>query len=217
MTISLSRSRPASRAFTLTEMMVAVGIFSIMLLTLSVSMWFFARNFKSTLSQNRLQEQARYLMLRLSNLSSVSTGISIIDKNGGTLNCLRIVYTYTDNDGNQTDKTADFSFEEAKNADGDSLGYSAIYEYPEPVSDPNRRMERLLYVTKVGATNIWRENPDSSRLLFEVLARAGDRTNPPDRTHPTTDEDVAKAIADDALTGPGYQSFVLQCSLAPSS
>jgi prepilin-type N-terminal cleavage/methylation domain-containing protein len=190
---TLSVGLSARRGLTLVETLISVTIFALASGIVFSGMVFMARQQAATVSQQRIENNARRLMTALAVETADATGMSvevatpqnrqrlIINKPGR-----QVAYQYTNGDGNDN-TIADNRISRAEAATGVALpAFTPVLDWVSPIG--TNRVFAL--DTQTSAT----------RPLVNVLMRVGDRS---------TDRASTQRRADDALTGPGYQSFLI--------
>lgn len=188
-----------TRGFSLVEVIIAVFILVLLSLITVTGMMFHARMAQSNLAKMRMAEGARRFIegAQIAILDSTNVRVDTGPAGANTVltlespdpaNASNVVvkqYAYLDGDGNPA-----------------TIGDNRIVE--RNVDTPMATAGKVLveYCSPVNATtSIFSKNPDSPRPLYEVKLRVGDRTNPANN-------------ADNAFTGKGYQSFLIDAGLA---
>ena len=194
----LPRNNSLRRGFTLIEAIVSVALLVVLSGITVYGMIFHARTAKSNLVRERIAEQSRKF-IDFAQIAALDATIIRIDSGpAGAGTVLTIGKPDPDNVGSVIYKQYAYL-----DTDGNPATINDNRIVERDTNTPNATTGKLLveYCYPVTGTRIFTQDAKSLRPLFNINLRVGDRTFPANN-------------ADNAFTGPGYQAFQIQTSIA---
>lgn len=183
----LRQTRHALCAFTIVEMVISLTLLTFLSAVVIGGMAQYARQQKISNNQQRIEESARRIAQRLYMEASNSDALEVRE-NG---NVLRLGYAYVPD--------VEYAFVDLDN-NPETIADNSFIRRRTLGSNANGEVLATAVSPVTTGTPIFRLAAGAARELAQLNMRIGDRRFPP---HPE----------DDAITGPGFQSFVLRASV----
>jgi prepilin-type N-terminal cleavage/methylation domain-containing protein len=187
-----------SRGFSLVEVMISVALLALLSLITVTGMMFHARMAQSNLAKQKMAEGARRFV-EMAQIAVMDATIVKIETGPSGANTVLTIgrpdpanvgsviykqYAYIDADGNPA-----------------TIGDNRIIERDanEPMSTSGKML--LEYCSLNGSSAVFSQVAAAALPLYQINLRVGDRTYPGN-------------VADNAFTGRGYQSYLINAQLA---
>ncbi|MCC5877057.1 MAG: prepilin-type N-terminal cleavage/methylation domain-containing protein [Candidatus Sumerlaeia bacterium] len=178
------------RGVTLVEIMISVGIFTILTIMVITAMILYARSLQALHAQSKLQNNLTMLLQKLNFEMDEVVRISL-NQDGDRLRFvypqgnLRKELVYQDDDNNPA-----------------TIGDNRLVLVEFLDGNQVRSTTLISGISPVGEDPVFNQISQPGRDVWELYFRAGDRDNPP-------------SPENERVTGPGYQSHIARFALTP--
>lgn len=184
---AVSQPHSRRRAFTIVELVISLTLLSFISAIVIGGMAQYARQQKVSNSQQRIEESARRIAQRLYMEASNCDAVEVAESG----NVLRLGYAFVPN--------VEYAFVDT-DSNPETIGDNTFIRRTTLGSNANGEVLATAVTPVTTGTPVFALAAGANRELAQMNMRIGDRRFPPDPE-------------DDAITGPGFQSFVLRASV----
>lgn len=180
------------------EVLIALALMSVLTTMVVAGTIAHARSARANMSQLQVNESSRRFLQQLYADASDSVGPDVNEETTTTVAIGDVLTFYRTNLPTVT--VVQYRYQDL---DGNPVTINDNVIIRDTVDNPSSLVGSVVlrWCSRIGTTPIFAFDPNAEAPLVNVRVRTGDRTNPP-------------SDADNALTGVGFQSFLIRTSIS---